>query len=128
MAEDLMITYYNPHKIFDFMDRNNKMAFFEKFSIKEESPTQYYQNASLETKKNMFGIYLKSMGKSESTIRQYISYHLNCNDVLDVIKKNTGKGNLYDVINTAEIKRIWEDVNNLSINKTRNLFSHNIKL
>ena len=120
MAEDLMITYYNPHKIFDFMDRNNKMAFFEKFSIKEESPTQYYQNASLETKKNMFGIYLKSMGKSESTIRQYISYHLNCNDVLDVIKKNTGKGNLYDVINTAEIKRIWEDVNNLSINKTRN--------
>lgn len=120
MAGDLMITYYNPHKIFGFMDRNNKMAFFEKFSIKEESPTQYYQNASLETKKEMFGIYLKSLGKSESTIRQYVSYHLICNDVLDVIKKNTGKGNLYDVINTFEIKSIWDDVNNLSINKTRN--------
>lgn len=69
------------------MDRNNKKAFFDNFSIKEESPTQYYQNASLETKKKMFGIYLKSSGKSESTIKQYISYHLICDDVLAVIKK-----------------------------------------
>lgn len=47
----LNITDYNPQKIFSFMDRNNKKAFFDNFSIKEESPTQYYQNSSLETKK-----------------------------------------------------------------------------
>lgn len=116
----LNVTDYNPQKIFGFMDRNNKKAFFDKFSINEESPTQYYQKASLETKKEMFGIYLKSLGKSEATIRQYVSYHLNCNDVLDVIKKNTGKENLYDVINTFEIKSIWNEVNNLPINKLRN--------
>lgn len=116
----LNVTDYNPQKIFGFMDRNNKKAFFDKFSINEESPTQYYQKASLETKKKMFMIYLKSLGKSEATIRQYVSYHLICNDVLDVIKKNTGKENLYDVINTFEIKSIWNEVNNLPINKLRN--------
>ena len=116
----LNITDYNPQKIFGFMDRNNKKAFFDNFSIKEESPTQYYQNSSLETKKNMFSIYLKSLGKSDSTIKQYVSYHLCCDDVLDVIRKDTNKENLYDVINTFEIKRIWNDVNDLSANKSRN--------
>lgn len=100
----LNITDYNPQKIFSFMDRNNKKAFFDNFSIKEESPTQYYQNSSLETKKDMFSIYLKSLGKSESTIKQYVSSHLCCDDVLEVIKKDTNKENLYDVINTFEIK------------------------
>ena len=56
---------------------------------------QYYQEASLEIKKRMFGIYLKNIEKSESTIKQYVSYHLNCDDVLSVIKKHTGKENLY---------------------------------
>lgn len=116
----LNITDYNPQKIFSFMDRNNKKAFFDNFSIKEESPTQYYQNSSLETKKDMFSIYLKSLGKSESTIKQYVSYHLCCDDVLEVIKKDTNKENLYDVINTFEIKRIWNDVNDLPANKSRN--------
>ena len=116
----LNITDYNPQKIFSFMDRNNKKAFFDNFSIKEESPTQYYQNSSLETKKEMFSIYLKSLGKSESTIKQYVSYHLCCDDVLEVIKKDTNKENLYDVINTFEIKRIWNDVNDLPANKSRN--------
>lgn len=101
------------------MDRKNNKSFFDNFSIKEESPAQYYQNSSLETKKEMFSIYLKSLGKSDSTIRQYISYHLCCDDVLDVIRKDTNKENLYDVINTFEIKRIWDDVNKLQINKTR---------
>lgn len=68
----------------------------------------------------MFSIYLKSLGKSESTIKQYVSYHLCCDDVLEVIKKDTNKENLYDVINTFEIKRIWNDVNDLPANKSRN--------
>ena len=69
------------------MDRKNNKSFFDNFSIKEESPAQYYQNSSLETKKEMFSIYLKSLCKSDSTIKQYVSYHLCCDDVLDVIKK-----------------------------------------
>ena len=101
------------------MDRKNNKSFFDNFSIKEENPAQYYQHASLETKKEMFSIYLKSLGKSDSTIKQYVAYHLCGDDVRDVIRKDTNKENLYDVINTFEIKRIWDDVNKLQINKTR---------
>lgn len=51
------------------MDRKNNKSFFDNFSIKEENPAQYYQNASLETKKEMFSIYLKRLCKSDSTIK-----------------------------------------------------------
>lgn len=121
MSKDnkLKTTDFNPNNIFNFMDRNDKKAFFDNFK-KEVDPMQMYLDADLEQKKLMFQMYLESIHKSESTIKQYISYHTTQEDVLKVIKKDSGKNILYDVININDIKHIHKDVLALDINKKRN--------
>ena len=121
MSKDnkLQTTDFNPNKIFNFMDRNDKKAFFDSFK-KEVDPMQMYLDADLDQKKLMFQMYLESIQKAESSIKQYVSYHTIQEDVLAVIKKDSGKANLYEVIDINQIKRIHKDVLALDINKTRN--------
>lgn len=114
------ITNNNPQQIFGFMDRNDKKAFFDNFSSKSIDPMKMYQEGNLEKRKAMFKKYLESLNKADSTIKQYIQYHLICQPVLDVIKRESGKDNLYEVVDLFQIEKIYKGCNELEENKSRN--------
>ena len=117
----LSITQYDPQQIFGFMDRNDKKAFFENFNFSQKNLMDYYIQSDLEGKKMLFGLFLeKKKNLKSSTIKQYTSYHLSEQNVLQVIKEKTGKANLYEVIALSEIQLIWEGCNALQVNKDRN--------
>ena len=113
--------------IFGFMDRNDKKAFFDNFDSKAVDPMKMYQEGNLDQRKAMFRKYLESLGKADSTIKQYIQYHLNCEPVLNVIKKESGKDNLYEVVDLFQIERIYKGCNELAENKARkNVYSASV--
>ncbi len=116
----LIVMENNSNKIFGFMDRNNKKAFFDNFSSKDIDPMKMYQEGNLEQRKAMFRKYLESLGLSEGTIKQYIQYHLICKPVLEVIKRESGKDNLYEVVDLFQIDKIYKGCNLLAENKSRN--------
>lgn len=116
----LKIIDNNSQDIFGFMDRNDKKAFFDIFSSKEIDPMKMYQEGDLEQRKAMFRKYLESKRLSESTIKQYVQYHLVCDAVLDVVKKESGKNNLYEVVDLFQIEKIYKECNQLPENKSRN--------
>lgn len=116
----LKIIDNNSQDIFAFMDRTDKKAFFDIFSSKEIDPMKMYQEGNLEQRKAMFRKYLESKSLSESTIKQYVQYHLVCDAVLDVIKKESGKDNLYEVVDLFQIEKIYKECNQLPENKSRN--------
>ncbi|MBO7537651.1 MAG: hypothetical protein J6T44_00045 [Prevotella sp.] len=117
---ELIIKEGKSQDIFGFMNRNDKKAFFDNFSSKEVDPMKMYQDGNLDQRKAMFRKYLESLGKAESTIKQYIQYHLICEPVLNVIKKESGKDNLYDVVDLFQIEKIYKGCNELPENKSRN--------
>lgn len=118
----LTITDYNPQIIFGFMDRNDKKAFFDNFSLVGiVNPMKYYIDANLEQRKELFKNYLYTVKSlSDSTIKQYVNYHLITEDILNLIKKISGKDNLYEVISIADIQQIYNGCKDLQINKDRN--------
>ena len=115
-------TDYNPQKIFGFMNRDDKKAFFNNFSLlKDIRPMDYYLNAPLEKRMEMFEIYLKKKARlKESSIKQYVKYHMNEPGFYKILKEQYSKENLYEVINIADIKSIRNKVNELPVNKQRN--------
>ena len=117
---ELIIKEGKSQNIFGFMNRNDKKAFFDNFSSKEVDPMKMYQDASLDQRRNMFKKYLESLDKSSSTIKQYIQNHLTNESVLGVIKKESGKENLYEVVDLFQIDKIWIGCNDLPENKTQN--------
>ncbi len=106
--------------IFGFMNRNDKKSFFDNFASKEVDPMKMYQEGNLDQRKAMFRKYLESLGKSESTIKQYIQNHLSNDSVLAVIKKESGKDSLYRVVDLFQIDNIFKACNNLPDNKKQN--------
>lgn len=117
---ELKILENKSQDIFGFMNRNDKKAFFDSFASKEVDPMKMYQEGNLDQRKAMFRKYLESLGKAESTIKQYIQYHLICKPVLEVIKRESGKDNLYDVVDLFQIEKIYKGCNELAENKARN--------
>lgn len=116
----LKIKDNNSQNIFGFMDRNDKKAFFDNFASQQIDPMKMYQEGDLEQRKAMFRKYLESINLSESTIKQYVQYHLANKDVLDVVKKESGKDNLYEVVDLFQIEKIYKECNQLPANKERN--------
>ena len=116
----LKIKDRNSQNIFGFMDRNDKKAFFDKFASQQIDPMKMYQEGDLEQRKAMFRKYLESINLSESTIKQYVTYHLANKEVLDVVKKESGKDNLYEVVDLFQIEKIYKECNQLPANKDRN--------
>lgn len=116
----LIINENNSQKIFGFMDRNDKKAFFDNFTPKEIDPMKLYQESSLDQRKSMFRKYLESQKLSDSSIQQYVQNHLICDAVLEVIKKESGKNNLYEVVDLFQIDNIYKSCNHLPENKARN--------
>lgn len=117
---ELKIIENKSQDIFGFMNRNDKKAFFDNFASKEVDPMKMYQEGNFEQRKAMFRKYLESLGKAESTIKQYIQYHLICEPVLEVIKKESGKNNLYEVVDLFQLEKIYKGCNELAENKARN--------
>ena len=117
---ELIIKEGKSQDIFGFMNRNDKKAFFDNFSSKEVDPMKMYQDASLDQRRTMFKKYLESLDKSSSTIKQYIQNHLTNESVLGIIKKESGKDNLYEVVDLFQIDKIWTGCNDLPENKTQN--------
>lgn len=117
---ELKIHENKSQDIFGFMNRNDKKAFFDNFASKEVDPMKMYQEGNLNQRKAMFRKYLESLGKADSTIKQYIQYHLICEPVLNVIKRESGKDNLYEVVDLFQIEKIYKGCNELEENKTRN--------
>jgi len=117
---ELIIKEGKSQDIFGFMNRNDKKAFFDNFSSKKVDPMKMYQEGNLDQRKAMFRKYLESLGKAESTIKQYIQYHLISKPVLDVIKRESGRDNLYEVVDLFQIERIYKGCNELPENKSRN--------
>lgn len=117
---ELKILDNKSQDIFGFMNRNDKKAFFDSFASKEVDPMKMYQEGNLDQRKAMFRKYLESLGKAESTIKQYIQYHLICEPVLEVIKRESGKENLYEVVDLFQIEKIYKGCNELAENKARN--------
>ena len=117
---ELIIKEGKSQDIFGFMNRNDKKAFFDNFSSKEVDPMKMYQEGNLDQRKAMFRKYLESLGKAESTVKQYIQYHLICEPVLDVVKRESGKENLYEVVDLFQIEKIYKGCNELPENKARN--------
>ena len=103
-----------------FLSEKQEKAFFDNFSSKKVDPMKMYQEGNLDQRKAMFRKYLESLGKAESTIKQYIQYHLICKPVLDVIKRESGRDNLYEVVDLFQIERIYKGCNELPENKSRN--------
>ena len=122
MAKDgkLTIKNNNSKDIFGFMNRNDKKAFFDNFSYQKIDPMKMYQEGDLDYRKEMFRKYLESLGKADSTIKQYVQYHLISKPVIDVIKKESGKDNLYEVVDLFQIEKIYNGCNVLAENKSRN--------
>lgn len=118
--EGVLIVKEKSQDIFGFMDRNDKKAFFDNFTSKEVDPMKMYQEGNLEQRKAMFRKYLESLGKADSTIKQYIQYHLICEPVLNVVKNVSGKDNLYEVVDLIQIDKIYKGCNELQENKSRN--------
>ena len=116
----LKIKENNSQNIFGFMDRNDKKAFFDNFASQQIDPMKMYQEGDLEQRKAMFRKYLESINLSESTIKQYVQYHLANKEVLDVVKKESGKDNLYEVVDLFQIEKIYKECNQLQANKDRN--------
>ncbi|WP_051611975.1 McrB family protein [Xylanibacter ruminicola] len=116
----LKINENKSQNIFGFMNRNDKKAFFDNFASKEVDPMKMYQEGNLDQRKAMFRKYLESLGLAVSTIKQYIQYHLICEPVLDVIKRESGKDNLYEVVDLFQIEKIYKGCTELEENKTRN--------
>ena len=117
---ELIIKEGKSQDIFGFMNRNDKKAFFDNFASKEVDPMKMYQDASLDQRRTMFKKYLESLDKSSSTIKQYIQNHLTNESVLGIIKKESGKDNLYEVVDLFQIDKIWTGCNDLPENKTQN--------
>ncbi len=117
---EIKIKDNNSQNIFGFMDRNDKKAFFDNFASQQIDPMKMYQEGNLEQRKEMFRKYLESRGLSESTIKQYVQYHLVNDAVLDVVKKESGKDNLYEVVDLFQIEKIYKGCNQLPENKARN--------
>lgn len=116
----LKIKDNNSQNIFGFMDRNDKKAFFDNFSSRQIDPMKMYQEGDLEQRKAMFRKYLESINLSESTIKQYVQYHLINDAVIGVVKKESGKDNLYEVVDLFQIERIYNGCKQLPENKERN--------
>lgn len=116
----LKIKDNNTQNIFGFMDRNDKKAFFDNFTSQQIDPMKMYQEGNLEERKAMFRKYLESRGLSESTIKQYVQYLLVNNAVLNVVKKESGKNNMYEVVDLFQIEKIYKGCNQLPENKSRN--------
>lgn len=116
----LKINENKSQDIFGFMNRNDKKAFFDNFASKEVDPMKMYQEGNLEQRKAMFRKYLESLGKAESTIKQYVQNHLTNDSVLAVIKKESGKDNLYEVVDLFQLDKIYNNCNVLPENKKQN--------
>ena len=84
------------------------------------SPMEIFLQSSLDQRKAMFRKYLESLNKAESTIKQYTQYHIICEPVLEVIKREAGKENLYEVVDLSQIENIYKGCNELAENKSRN--------
>ena len=102
----------------DSIDNMNKEHITH--TSKDAIPMEMYLQGSLEQRKAMFRQYLESLNKAESTIKQYTQYHLICESVLEVIKRETGKNNLYEVVDLSQIGKIYKCCNELAENKSRN--------
>lgn len=103
------------------MNRNDKKAFFDNFTVKNLNPMSIYLSLDLEGKKKLFSRFLsRKKGLREISIKQYIGDHLKKKDVLDVIKKDSHKENLYEVTDILALDKIYEDCNKLQVNKKRN--------
>ena len=117
----LKITEYNPQKIFGFMDRNDKKAFFDNFSAKgEKSLMEIYIEAGTDVRQKMFYNYLLSSGLAESSCKQYAYTHPKDPNVIDIIKNDTKYDSLFEVIDILLIDKIYRNILKLEVNKNRN--------
>lgn len=68
-------------------------SIFDNFSLVGiVNPMKYYIDANLEQRKELFKNYLYTVKSlSDSTIKQYVNYHLITEDILNLIKKYQGK-------------------------------------
>ena len=117
----LIITDSDSNKIFGFMDRNDKKAFFENFSnIEEANLMQTYLDADNNIRQNMFYDYLVKTGLSKSSCKQYAFTHPSDKNVIEVIYNDAKCSSLFEVIDVLLIDKIYRNVLRLQVNKDRN--------
>ncbi len=102
------------------MDTEYKKAFQNEVSVEGKSPMEVYLNSNIDERQSIFHEYLqKRKGLAESTVNQYVRYHLIEQSVLGVIKKDSDKDNLYEVTDILMIEKIKNDCAKLPVNFAR---------
>lgn len=120
-AGKLEKTDYNVTKVFDFMEKNNKKQFFENFSEEDSvNKMDAYLSADIDARATIFHDYLISIGKAESSAKQYAYTHPKNEEVLNIVKEETKEISLFKVIDAVKTDKIYNLVNQLQANKNQN--------
>ncbi len=72
---------------------------------------------------------MESLPRSRNTIKKYSEDVPNNLEVQQIIKRHAGTFNLYDIIDTVVLERIWKEVRELDLDsRGGNMYSCGIKM
>lgn len=105
----------------DSVSRNDKEFFFNLFTmVKSISRMERYASSNIKERQQMFYDYMIGNGLAVSSAKQYASIHAVNEEVVGIVKQESGKGSLFEVVDILLVDKIYKLVNQLPVNKKRN--------
>ena len=103
------------------VSRNDKESFFNIFNMaKSVSRMERYASSSIKERQQMFYDYMIGNGLAVSSARQYAFTHAVNEEVVGIVKQESAKGSLFEVVDILLVDKIYKLVNQLATNKKRN--------
>ena len=103
------------------ISRNDKESFFSIFNMaKSASRMERYASSSIKERQQMFYDYMIGNGLAGSSARQYAFTHAVNEEVVGIVKQESAKGSLFEVVDILLVDKIYKLVNQLATNKKRN--------
>lgn len=101
--------------------RNDKQSFFNNFNMaKTISRMERYSSASILERQQMFYDYMVGNGLKESSAKQYAYTAAVNEEVTDIVKQESSKGSIFEVVDILLVDKIYKLVNKLDSNKRWN--------
>lgn len=101
--------------------RNDKESFFYIFNMaKSVSRMERYSSASIIERQQMFYDYMVGNGLKASSAKQYAFTAAVNEEVIDIVKQESSKGSLFEVVDILLVDKIYKLVNKLDSNKRWN--------
>lgn len=103
------------------ISRNNKESFFSIFDMaKSVSRMERYASSNIKERQQMFYDYMIGNGLAVSSAKQYAFIHAVNEEVVGIVKQESAKGSLFEVVDILLVDKIYKLVNQLPVNKKRN--------